>query len=187
MAYVATTFVFGEQPSAAKWNQLGANDASFNDGTGIFGLYKNLLTVDSNPYKFKVYRNAAQNVGTGATKVNFDTESFDTNSNFDSTTNFRYVAPVDGYYWLSTNIQTTTAGSGTDVLAMIYKNGAENIRGGYTPAAAGTAPGSTASGLVQLNATEYVEVFVATGTAAKALDVGSAAKCTFSGFLVSRT
>lgn len=26
---------FGEQPSAAKWNILGANDASFNDGTGI--------------------------------------------------------------------------------------------------------------------------------------------------------
>lgn len=27
--------VFGEQPSAAKWNILGTNDASFNDGTGI--------------------------------------------------------------------------------------------------------------------------------------------------------
>jgi len=27
--------VYGEVPSAAKWNILGANDASFNDGTGI--------------------------------------------------------------------------------------------------------------------------------------------------------
>lgn len=35
MAYIATTFVFGEQPSAAKWNQLTGNDASFNDGTGF--------------------------------------------------------------------------------------------------------------------------------------------------------
>lgn len=35
MGYVATSFVFGEQPSAAKWNQLGSNDSSFNDGTGI--------------------------------------------------------------------------------------------------------------------------------------------------------
>ena len=26
---------FGEQPSSAKWNQLGENDASFADGTGI--------------------------------------------------------------------------------------------------------------------------------------------------------
>lgn len=35
MAYVSWAVVFGEQPSAAKWNILGANDASFNDGTGI--------------------------------------------------------------------------------------------------------------------------------------------------------
>lgn len=35
MAYSVWSVVFGEQPSAAKWNILGANDASFNDGTGI--------------------------------------------------------------------------------------------------------------------------------------------------------
>lgn len=35
MAYTAWSVVFGEQPSAAKWNILGTNDASFNDGTGI--------------------------------------------------------------------------------------------------------------------------------------------------------
>lgn len=35
MGYTAWSVVFGEQPSAAKWNILGTNDASFNDGTGI--------------------------------------------------------------------------------------------------------------------------------------------------------
>lgn len=35
MAYAAWSVVFGEQPSAAKWNILGANDASFNNGSGI--------------------------------------------------------------------------------------------------------------------------------------------------------
>lgn len=35
MAYVAWSVVFGEQPTAAKWNILGENDASFHDGTGI--------------------------------------------------------------------------------------------------------------------------------------------------------
>ena len=35
MAYAGWSVVFGEQPSAAKWNILGTNDASFNDGTGI--------------------------------------------------------------------------------------------------------------------------------------------------------
>lgn len=35
MAYSAWSVVANEQPSVAKWNILGANDASFNDGTGI--------------------------------------------------------------------------------------------------------------------------------------------------------
>lgn len=35
MGYVAWSVVFGEQPSASKWNILGSNDASFNNGTGI--------------------------------------------------------------------------------------------------------------------------------------------------------
>lgn len=35
MAYTAWSVVFGEQPTAAKWNQLGTNDAGFKDGTNI--------------------------------------------------------------------------------------------------------------------------------------------------------
>lgn len=35
MAYTAWSVVFGEQPTASKWNILGTNDASFNDGTGF--------------------------------------------------------------------------------------------------------------------------------------------------------
>lgn len=35
MAYSALTFTASEVPTLTKWNQLWANDASFNDGTGI--------------------------------------------------------------------------------------------------------------------------------------------------------
>ena len=35
MAYTAWSVVFGEQPTAAKWNQLGTNDAGFKDGTNF--------------------------------------------------------------------------------------------------------------------------------------------------------
>lgn len=35
MAYTAWSVVYGEQPTAAKWNQLGQNDAGFRDGTNI--------------------------------------------------------------------------------------------------------------------------------------------------------
>lgn len=35
MAYQAWSVVFGEQPSASKWNILGTNDAGFHDGSNI--------------------------------------------------------------------------------------------------------------------------------------------------------
>lgn len=38
MAYTAWSVVYGEQPTAAKWNQLGENDAGFKDGTNIDNL-----------------------------------------------------------------------------------------------------------------------------------------------------
>lgn len=38
MAYTAWSVVYGEQPTAAKWNQLGTNDAGFKDGTNIDNL-----------------------------------------------------------------------------------------------------------------------------------------------------
>jgi hypothetical protein len=66
MAYTAWSVVFGEQPTAAKWNQLGANDAGFKDGTNIDNLA--ILTrhlADSNVTGVKIgsYRTRRQNNG----------------------------------------------------------------------------------------------------------------------------
>lgn len=52
MAYVPINFVFGEQPSAAKWNILAANDAAFNSGGGVLPTGLSLsgsITTDTNP------------------------------------------------------------------------------------------------------------------------------------------
>lgn len=35
MSYHTWSVIYGEQPSASKWNQLGENDAGFKDGTNI--------------------------------------------------------------------------------------------------------------------------------------------------------
>jgi hypothetical protein len=48
MTYASWSVVFGEQPSASKWNILGSNDAEFNgliqrNGTGL-----NLLDSNGN-------------------------------------------------------------------------------------------------------------------------------------------
>ena len=35
MAYAAWSVIAGEQPTTSKWNILGSNDSSFNDGSGF--------------------------------------------------------------------------------------------------------------------------------------------------------
>jgi|TARA_R100000482_G_C5102627_1_gene136396 hypothetical protein len=57
------------------------------------------------------------------TKINFNTVTFDTSSSFD-TSNYRYVAPVAGYYWFSLNLYLAT--SSVDInrfILYIGKNG----------------------------------------------------------------
>jgi hypothetical protein len=62
MAYTPFSVVFAEQPSADKWNTLGTNDASFNDGTGIAsGAITTAKIADANITPEKLI------AGTGAT------------------------------------------------------------------------------------------------------------------------
>lgn len=61
MAYNSWSVVFGEQPSAAKWNILGANDASFNDGTGI-----GTAVINSTSLKEAFFRSRFQQVTTNS-------------------------------------------------------------------------------------------------------------------------
>lgn len=183
MAYQSWSVVFGEQPSASKWGILGTNDASFNDGTGIFGLYKNLLAVDSNPYKFSVYRTAAFNSTGAFSLVQHDTELFDTNGNFDITTNKgRYTVPVSGFYWVSAQAGNSTGTAGQS--SAIYKNGSQIIQGNnIIPGGAGVL--IDVNGLLQLTAGDYIEHYFLGGNGT-AVYV-SQQWCRFAGFLVSRT
>lgn len=182
MSYTSWSVVFGEQPSAAKWNILGTNDASFNDGTGIAGLYKNLLTVDSNPYKFSVYRNSATTSSSSAAKVTFDTEIFDTNNNFATGT---YTVPVTGFYQFNAMVGNTVATS-TLILTILYKNGGESLRGnGIDSTLNGGLSSSHVSGLVSCSAGDTMEIYFI-GGGGSTIAVG-ATNCYFNGFLVSRT
>lgn len=70
MAYTSWSVVFGEQPSAAKWNILGTNDASFNDGTGIAVSAitpEKLLTGTGTTWVWQTWSPTWTNVSGGAT------------------------------------------------------------------------------------------------------------------------
>jgi len=100
-----------------------------------------------------------------ATKIAFNAEDWDTDSCFDSTTNYRFTANKAGYYEFNTNISFDTAGTVGRNRLWFYKNGAEFTRlvDGPTPQAYGIMSGSA---LIYLNGTtDYVEVYMQLGAA----------------------
>lgn len=156
---------------------------------GINGL----SIAANNPYKFRVYRSAAQNSTSGAyAVVNFDTRNFDTGSNVDITTNKgRFTAPIAGFYqfsWSAGWVGSTGAGSSHAVTTALYKNGSSVSDGSLASPRDATAISdsrSVGSDVISLAAGDYVEVYIY-ATATAALGVGSD-KCFFSGHLVSVT
>lgn len=142
----------------------------------------------SNPYKFRAYRDAALSIGATTTgKVTFDTDNYDTNNNFDATTNNRYVAPVAGVYAFNATVSAIVDG-GNLYFTALYKNGVLVSQGAATISAPGTTEQSwTVSDEIQLAASDYVEVFFRNGSSGtKSLVVGEA-KTYFSGHLVDQT
>ncbi|MDR6794745.1 hypothetical protein J2X12_004323 [Pseudarthrobacter oxydans] len=138
-----------------------------------------------NPSKFRVYRNAALSLPGGAppvnTKITFDTKSFDTGSNFDASTNFRFTAPVAGFY--SFDARLLILGSAENGKLILYKNGTAHSVGNNN--AASNFFGLAVSDTLQLAAGDYVEVFYSNGiNSTTAIEVGSS-NCYFTGFLVS--
>lgn len=139
------------------------------------------------PYKFRVYRTAAQNTSLNANAtVLFDTKSYDTGSNVDIVTNKgRFTAPVAGFYYFTAAISVATNGAKV-IAAALYKNGAVASNGQtlYYTSAVGTAS-VVVSDLLSLAANDYVEASIY-DNAVDTIQTGSAVTY-FSGFLVSET
>ncbi len=138
-----------------------------------------------NPYKFSVYRNAAQNLTSapGFTLIQCDTKLFDTGSNVDVATNKgRFTAPIAGFYWFTGRLSATSPGQ---FIATLFKNGSIYRRGVHIKFAADTA-GSVVTELIQLAANDYVELFCYADSNV-AVELGTGVSPSFSGFLVSAT
>lgn len=138
----------------------------------------------TNPYKFHVYRGGAFNSGNNAfARINFEGEVFDTNNNFDSTTNYRYTAPVAGFYYFYA--QASFANAARDYIIAIYKNGTIVANLGEST---GNASYNTIVGgniLIQAAANDYFEIYAYANTTTGMN--GGATVSFFGGWLVSIT
>lgn len=104
-----------------------------------------------------------QAIGSGAaTKVLFNTTTFDTHGAFDTSANSRYVAQVPGIYKANTSLQLDGLTAGQDATIRLYKNGVQYSDGFFQVASGGFAT-MQHDDLIQLNAGDYLEVFVSSG------------------------
>jgi hypothetical protein len=107
---------------------------------------------------FSAYQSSSQSLTSSTwTKITFDTEEFDTNSNFASS---RFTPTVAGYYQINGVTNAGSYGAAlTRSMVQIYKNGS-GYKYGTDLSPAGSNGVAIVSSLVYLNgSTDYVEIY----------------------------
>jgi len=122
---------------------------------------------------FRASKNSGQAITTSTwTKIQYNVEDWDTNSNYDNVTNYRFTPTVAGYYQVDVEVEfNNVVGS---YIAAIYKNGSAYM---YAATYSGSTIGSQPNvhGLIYMNgSTDYIEGYAYTSTASQSLYNGSA-------------
>ena len=136
-------------------------------------------------YRFYAYRNAAATTGAGAfATIVYDTEVYDTNSNFNTASGV-YTAPIDGLYMFSAQSRIGTDAHIRHAIQLVTSNA--TYRGQDLSIAAGPTASSVVVSVpahMEAGDTAYIQVLTETG--AKNLTVGGSSFNYFVGCLVSR-
>jgi len=137
---------------------LGSSGDTFSLGSGV--VQSNL----NNP-SFRVQPSAAQNVGSGSfTKLNFNTEIWDTDSAYD-TSAYRFTVPSGkaGKYFMSASVGIRNAATINAVDIAFYVNGSQDRtfrRYHYASGTSNQYQASVLSATLQLAASDYVELYM---------------------------
>jgi hypothetical protein len=133
-----------------------------SDLSGVLTFQQNGVSLPNGGVApaFSAYRVGTQSITSSTwTKVQLSSEEFDTNSNYDNATNYRFTPTVAGYYQVNGSVKTSGS-SISYALVGVYKNGViykEGCPQAYT-ATAQNAP--IVSCLVYLNgSTDYIELY----------------------------
>lgn len=157
-----------------------------DNGTTIEGINHkdNVLSGVKNPYKFSAYATSSHTYGISDTKVTFEAEEFDTNNNFDLTTD-TYTAPVNGFYVFISGNLIDNASTSTGNILHLYVNGASAkiLKRIGSPFDSTTLEGSA---LIKLTAGDTVNIYI--GSSAHSIaTLGDRNSDYFMGYLISDT
>ena len=113
--------------------------------------------VAGNGPAFSAYSTAGTTVPDAThTKITYDSEDFDTNSNFASS---RFTPTVAGYYQINANNRFGPMTVSSNFLS-IYKNGSQLVRGSGTSLSSSGFNYPTVSSIVYFNGTtDYIEIY----------------------------
>jgi len=134
----------------------------------------NILNGASTAPTFSAYQSVAQTITLSVTtKIQFQTEEWDTNNNFDSTINYRFTPTIAGYYSVQAAVSANVSGNAYSY-PMIYKNGSL-FANGFISGAAGQYAGIPVQRTIYFNGTtDYVEIyFVSSGAGTFTTQAGS--------------
>jgi hypothetical protein len=129
--------------------------------------------VAGNGPAFSAYLGSSQTISSGATtKVQCNTEEFDTANCYNNATNYRFTPNVAGYYQVNCAAQET-AGASVILQINVYKNGSLAKKSSYVGGVAYYA--CTSSVLIYMNGTtDYLEFYLY-ASASAALATGTEA------------
>ena len=134
----------------------GGNTLLSSDGAGTISSGGAITNTPA----FHVTMSADQIVSTSTdTKIQFDTEQFDTDNCYDNSTNYRFTPTVSGKYFVTLYIRSS-GGDQTYIRPMVFKNGSSVIRHDHRKAM-NTNENQGISGVVDLNgSTDYIEAYI---------------------------
>jgi hypothetical protein len=137
-------------------------DAPAVAGTTTLTLPATSGTVMVNGPAFSATIASNQSITTNTwTKCQCATEEFDTNSNYDNATNYRFTPTISGYYQVNGCVAFSSSSGNSQNAVAIYKNGSVFKYGTFMyPSGAPADSKGVVSSLIYFNgSTDYVELY----------------------------
>ena len=160
-----------------EYKDFNNNDIMTSDGSGNVTI-DNITTINAAAMKntpaFMVRIGSSQNITTATwTKIDFDTEVYDTDSKFD-TSNNKFTPGVAGKYYIQGSIKITNDAAGhlRDVGIAIKKNGSFFAVNNKDSPSGDTSDYAFISILTDANTTDYYELWAygETGSGSMVID-----------------
>jgi len=173
--------------------QPSTPDGTLRIGVGNADSPTEVGRFDSNGYKpatapaFGAWASGQSFAHNTWTKLTCSNEVFDTNSNYDNATNYRFTPTVAGYYQINGNLAIPGT-SGICVVA-IWKNNALAFSGSEAALVSAYTISNVSAVFYMNGSTDYVELYgiQTSGTSQSSLNAASGAYNFFNGYLAQQS